>query len=240
MHNKERLALGVVCLLALATLSCEDPKQTEEKSKVMKTAVAFYKAIEDPTPETEKVMELKDYRIYRFPALVYGSVGLPWGVEKLQGADESYQVEIPIWCHGKTVAGEEKRLRRKLLVRVAADPAAARGWTVSRFQVQGDEELTFVRQFFTWLLWMFISPMAFFLVLLLLFGGFWWPKVAFLVAQLMGLPIQIYVSYLCFGTVWGTVVAMVAWTMFQGWVANKNQRAPAQSPYSQYDPYDAR
>lgn len=231
MQYKERLTLGIICLLALATLSCESPTEMKEKAEVMKTAVAFYKAIEDPTPETEKVIGLKEYHLYRYPALVYGSVGVPWGVEKLEGANEAYEVEIPFWCHGKTATGEEKRLRRTLLIRVAADPAAARGWTVSRFKVQGDQELTFARQFFTWLLWMFISPIAFFLVLILLFAGWAWPKVAFLVAYLMGLPIRIYVSYLCFGTVWGAVAAMVAWTLFEGWAASKNQQSQQSQSY---------
>jgi hypothetical protein len=101
-------------------------------------------------------------------------------------------------------------LRRQLLVRVAADPASDRGWVVSRFKFGGDEELTFVRQVLIWLLWMVVAPMAFSLVVSLFFRR---SLVAFLVAYLMGLPIQIYVSYLCFGTVWGTAVALVAWSI---------------------------
>lgn len=221
MNYKEGLVIGVVCLLALATMSCQATKEAQEQSNAVKTAVAFYKGIEDPTPATEQVMELKEYRMYGYPALVYGSLGTRWGVEKLQGAGEGFQVEIPFWCHGKTEAGEDVKLRRKLLVQVAADPAAEGGLTVTRFKFHGDEELTYIRQFFSWLLWMFISPLAFLLGLFLFAGGLWWPRVAFLVASLMGLPIQIYVSYLCFGTAWGAGIAMVAWIIFQGAMTSK-------------------
>ena len=222
MNYKERLGVGVVCLLALATMSCQAAKEAQEKSNAVKTAVAFYKGIEAPTPATEQAMELKEYRMYGYPALVYGSIGIRWGVEKLQGAGEGYQVEIPFWCYGKTDAGAEVKLRRKLLVQVAADPAADGGLTVTRFKFQGDEKLTYIRQFFTWLLWMFLAPLAFLLILMIFFGG---SQVAFMVAQLMGLPIQIYVSYLCFGTVWGTVGAMVGWFVFQVWIASKRAQS---------------
>jgi len=223
MFYKQRWGIGAVCLLALVVLSCGAVKDSQEKGTVMKTALAFYKAIEDPKPEMEKIMELKDYRVYGYPALVYGALNITWGVEKLAGGGDVYQVEMPFWCHGNTASGEEKKLRRTLLVRLVADSASAGGWAVSRFRFQGDEELTFWRQFFAWLLWMFIAPLMFFLVLVVFAGGFWWPRVALLVAYLMGVPLRIYVSYLWFGTPWSAAIAMVAWTIFEGWIASRRR-----------------
>lgn len=228
MTYKERQGLRITVLLALVGLGtliyfALVTTESQEMGNAVKTAVAFYKGIEDPTPATEEVMELKEYRMYGYPALVYGSMGIRWGVEKLQGASEGYQVEIPFWCYGKTEAGADVKLRRKLLVQVAADPAADGGMAVTRFKFHGDEQLSFIRQFITWLLWMFLFRQTLRWALFLFAGGMV-PGVAFLVTSLMGLPIQIYASYLCFGTVWGAVVAMVTWIMFQGSMANANKR----------------
>jgi hypothetical protein len=222
MNYKEKLAVGVVCLLALATMSCQAAKEAQEKSNAVKTAVTFYKGLEDPTPATEQVMELKEYRMYGYPALIHGSLGTRWGVEKLQGESEGFQVEIPFWCQGKTAAGAEVKLRRKLLVQVAANPAAEGGLTVTKFKFHGDEELSSIRQFFTWLLWMFLAPVVFLLVIMIFTGG---SQVAFMVAQLMGLPIQIYVSYLCFGSAWKAGIAMGVWVIFQGVMASKRAQS---------------
>lgn len=224
MNNRKRLMVGAVCLLSLATVSCGSTNELQERRNAVKAAVAFYKGIEDPTAATKEVMGLKEYRMYGYPALIHGSTGIYWGVEKLQGAGDGYQVEIPFWCYGKTEAGEGMRLRRKLLVQVAPDAAADGGFTVTRFKFRGDENLSFIWQCFTWLAWLVGSRLALGWILRLFAGGMV-PGVAFLVTSLMGLPIQIYVSYLCFGTVWGALIAMVAWIILIGSIAGRRAQS---------------
>src|ERR1017187_8010798 len=226
MYDKRCWSIAAVCLLAMTSLSCQATKDAQEKAAVLKSATAFYKAFDTaPTPASEKAMELKDYHLYGYPALVYESLGLTQGVQKLEGAGDTYEVGISFWCDGTAPGGEEKKSRRSMLVRLSADPAAPNGWAVSKFKFTDDSELTGVRQFFTCLLWMFISPLMFYLALLIFAGGFLWARVALLVAYLMGIPLRIYVSYLWFGSVWGAIVAMVAWTLFELWAAQKGQQS---------------
>ena len=208
-------AIFTICLGALTAVSCKEADEAKEKQGALKSAIAFYRTIEDsPTPELENIQDLKGYRLYGYPALVYESLQVISDVTKLESG--GYEVALSLWCDGVSAAGEKRKLRRTLLVRLMADPAAPNGWTVARFKFREDGELTLARQFFTWLLWMFISPMAFYLLLLLMAGGFLWPRVALYVAYLMGLPLRIYVSMLWFGSVWATVIGMVAWTVFEG------------------------
>jgi hypothetical protein len=87
-----------------------------------------------------------------------------------------------------------------MVARMVADPNSSGGWAVSRFKFEGDEELSGLRQ--------------------AILSGWSWPRVAFLVAYLMGLPLRIYVSYICWGTGWGAAGAMLAWTIFEGWAAS--------------------
>jgi hypothetical protein len=223
MCCKERWCLAAVVLLVLSLSSCQAQHEQAQKRSVLSAAIAFYKALGHPTQESEKVMELKDYRMFGYPALVYSNLNLTWDVEKLQEGSDSYQVEIPFWCTGTNQAGEEEKLRRTLVVRLTEDKTAAAGWAVTRFKFQSDRELSTMRQFFTWLLWMLISPLVFYLLLLVFCFGFYWPKVALMVAYLMGLPLRIYVSYVWFGTIWGTVIAMVAWSVFEGMIAANRQ-----------------
>jgi hypothetical protein len=193
-----------------------------QKRKVLQTAIAFYKALGQATPETEQVMDLKGYRMFGYPAVVYSNFGLTWDVTKLSGTGDGYEVEIPFWCTGTSQDGQEKKLRRSLIVRLVEDKSAA-GWAVSRFRFQGDEELMILRQFLTWFLWMLLSPFVLYALLLVFAVGFMWKKLALLVAFLMAVPLRIYASYLCFGTLWGAIGGMAVWTVFEVVIAAKRR-----------------
>jgi hypothetical protein len=209
------LSRNVVTILAgvalLAVVSCSTIAKNKQKGKCLKTAVAFYKALANPTADTEKgardSLGLSDYRLYGFPALIYGSLGFIYHVKPVAGTD-NYEVPIKFWCEGKDANGATKKIRRTLVVRVAPNPSSSTGWSVSEFTFRDEKPLTYLRQILTWLLWIILAPVLFSLVLGLLAGGLLGARVALTVGQLMSLPIQVYVSYLCFGTVGRAVIAI--------------------------------
>lgn len=222
MWFSRRITVAIACLLTLVLLACGEEykakvQEAKNKTQALHTALAFYMAINDPTPEMERAMEVTGYRMYGYPTFLVEMLGT-WvaggGIQKQQGTSDAFEAEIPFWLSGTNAAGNEKKMRQTLVVRVTPDSASPKGWTVSQFQLKDREDLTIVRQSFIWLLWMFFSPFAF-LILLLLFGGWAWQNMAYLVASLMVVPLRIYMSYVFFGTALSAGVAMVVWFMIE-------------------------
>lgn len=209
-NYRQGWGLGFVCLVALVTASCETQPQVIEQEESLKTAIAFYKALAEPTPQTEETMGMTEYRTYGYPAMVYGGLDLVQGVKKVQEYPRTYEVRIKFWCHGKDAAGKTVKLRRQLVVQLIRDKASSTGWSVFRFRFDEDKPLSLLRQVLTWLLWMFVAPILFFVALIPLCGDY---RVAFGVALVMGMPIQVYVSYLCFGTLGPALAGIVVWLL---------------------------
>jgi hypothetical protein len=211
MHLSKRLVASLGYVVLLVAVSCSTMAENKRKAKCLKTAIAFYKALANPTADTEQgaraSLGLSDYRLFGFPALIAGILGSTRELvepKKVEGTD-NYEVPIKFWCEGKDANGEIKKLRRTLLVHMAPNPSSSTGWSVSEFTFRDEKPLTLQRQILTWLLWIFLAPVLFSLTLWVFFAS---ARVIVTVGLLMALPIQCYVSYVCFGTVGGAVIAM--------------------------------
>ena len=160
-----------------------------------------------PTEEGQTGIGLTERRLFGYPALALRMLGRA-RVLALAGERDGYQVEIPFWVRGRNAEGAEVKQRRTLRVDVAADGAAPTGWAVSAFTLTDPEPLTRVRQFFTWLGWVIVTRLLLLWAIGIFALGFLWPKGATVVGGLSALPVHAYVSYLCWGSTGGAVIAM--------------------------------
>jgi hypothetical protein len=178
----------------------------DRQNWVSRAAAHYFKGSLDPTPESQELWGMSEYRVFGRPGVYNYNTCVMTEIEPGRA-----EVVFPVWVAGTRLSGEQGQWIRRVHVYVSYANAYSSKYDdfkLEQMSVEDVRPLTFLKQAWAWLFWSLLGPTFLWMGLVLIGDINDWEKIlsedysegAAILIGVVSIPLAGYLAHVFFGS----------------------------------------